>query len=99
LSAVERERSFCALIVRVPGVWVGKHTGTREDAPASLLPLKKDGTVQLGQLLTEIQCAEIVEYLSDKPVHDKNMSDNRAFWELHPDDMGFGTHFLQHVAG
>jgi hypothetical protein len=88
---------FRALVVRVLGAWIGKRSDTSVDVAASLLPLKEDGIVQLGQLLTETQCAEIVAYLSDKPVHDKTTSVDRAFSELQPDDMGFGIHFPTNV--
>lgn len=48
IASVDRERFFSSAHRGVPDVWVGKHTGAREDAPASLLPLKNDGIVELG---------------------------------------------------
>lgn len=87
-----------AFVVRALGLWIGKRAGTSDNPDPLLTLLREDGIVELGQVLSDIQCAEIVEYLSDKPVYDKNMYVERAFSDTQSDDMAFGIHLLQNVA-
>lgn len=86
-----------ACVVRVLGLWIGKRTGDSDNLDPSLPLLKENGIVQLGQVLSETQCAEILEYLSDKPVYDKNMYVDRAFSDTQSNDMAFGIHLLKNV--
>jgi hypothetical protein len=59
--------------------------------------VREHGIVQLGQVLSEKQCAEVVVYLSDKPVHDSNISVERAFCDAQPPEMAYGIHQLEDV--
>jgi hypothetical protein len=86
-----------ACVIRVLGWWIGMRSTISEDLDPLLASLKEDGIVHLGQVLTEIQCAEIQEYLSDKPVYDRNISLERAFSDAQPADMAFGIHLLKDV--
>lgn len=86
-----------AFVVRGLGLWIGKRSGIGADLDPLLVSLKENGIVQLGQVLSETQCAEILEYLADKPVYDRNMSVERAFCNAQPDDMSFGIHLLKNV--
>ena len=86
-----------AFVVRGLGWWIGKRSDISQNSDPLLLSLKKDGIVRLGEVLTEDQCAQIQEYLSDKPVYDKDMSVDRAFSDAQPDDMAFGIYLPKDV--
>jgi hypothetical protein len=86
-----------AFVVGVLGWWIGKRSDVSKSPSPLLRPLKDDGIVLLGEVLTETQCAEIQEYLSDKPVYDKTGSVDRAFSDAQPDNMAFGIHLSKNV--
>jgi hypothetical protein len=86
-----------ALVVRGLGLWIGKRSAIYADLDPLLVSLESDGIVRLGEVLNETQCAEIHEYLADKPVYDRKFSVERAFSDAQPDDMSFGTHLLKNV--
>jgi hypothetical protein len=84
-------------VVSALGRWVGRRADTGEDVHGLLKSVKEHGIVELGQVLNETKCADILAYLSDKPVYDKNLFAGPTFCDAQPDDMAFGTHFVKDV--
>lgn len=84
-------------VVRALGRWIGRSADIGENAHPLLESLREHGIIQLAHALSENQCAEIVAFLSAKPVYDKNMSVEQAFSDAQPDDMAFGIHLPQNV--
>lgn len=77
--------------------WIGQAGRIGDDANPILEELKDHGVVQMNGVLSDLQCAEIVEYLSDKPVYDRNNTIDRAFSQAQPEDMAFGIHLPENV--
>jgi hypothetical protein len=89
--------SLRAFVVRALGWWIGKRADSNKVPHTLLISLEEKGIVQLGQVFTSAECAEIVAYLSNKPVYDRNVSVERAFSDAQPDDMGFGIYLPKDV--
>lgn len=85
------------LIVRALGKWIGMHSRVNQSSHPLLDSVNEHGIGRLGQVLTETQCADIVEYLADKPVYFRGTSITRAFCETQPADMAFGIHYPKDV--
>lgn len=77
--------------------WIGQSERISDSSCSILEDLKKHGVVQMNEALSDLQCAEIIEYLSDKPVYDRDNTIDRAFSQAQPEDMAFGIHFPEDV--
>ncbi len=84
-----------ALVVRVLGTFIGRQA--RGSVHPMLNIVKERGIAQLGQVLNDEHCAEVVAYLSDKPVYDSHVRVKHAFSEDQPADMSFGIHSIADV--
>ena len=84
-----------ALVVRVLGTWIGKRK--RGSVHPMLNTVKERGIAQLGQVLNDEHCAEVLAYLADKPVYDHHVTVAHAFSEDQPADMSFGIHSIADV--
>jgi hypothetical protein len=76
---------------------IGRGASTPGIAHPLFEKLKEEGVIRLNEALSDCQCADIAAYLSDKPVHDRFVSIDRAFSEAQPDDMSFGIHLRENV--
>lgn len=97
LQRIVVNRAFRRAVVFALGRWVGASRRTSEKPHPLLHELKEQGVVKLNGALSDSQCAEIVQYLSDKPVYDRKHTIDRAFSQAQPADMAFGIYFPQNV--
>lgn len=77
--------------------WIGNATSTRGRSSPALQELTEQGIVRINDILSDSQCAEIVQYLSDKPVYDRCASAGQASVAAQRKDMSFGIHLSEHV--
>lgn len=84
-------------VVRVLGAWIGKRARARPGVHPLLDTVKEQGIAQLGQVLSDAKCAEVVAYLSDKPIYDNNVTISHVFSAGQPADMSFGIHSIGDV--
>ncbi len=61
-----------------------------------LTTLRSDGIVNLGRLLDDAQCDDIVTYLADKPIHERQQHGMHAYAADHG-KMAFGIHLPEDV--
>ena len=86
-----------AMMVRLLQTWIGRHRSGKGWGSVAATVVKKEGVVKLNRVLSERQCAEIIEYMSDKPFRDTDGAATFTFSEQRPRDMAFGIHAQEDV--
>ena len=90
-------RLLRALVVYVIGKWVGKLQGQGSLLHEQMPTLIEDGIIRLEEALSDAQCAEIISYLSDKPLYGQGRYVGHPMPDKRPDDLTLGIHSVEDV--
>lgn len=85
------------LVIYAIGKWVGQTRGLGTPQHEQMPALLEDGIIRLDEALSETQCAEILSYLSDKPVYGQGPYLGHPLPDKRPDDLMFGIHLVEDV--
>lgn len=86
-----------AMMVGLLRTWIGRHRGGKGWGSVSAVAVRNEGIIKLNNVLSTRQCADIIDYLADKPFHDSNSSATFTLAEPRPRDMAFGIHAQEDV--